>query len=73
MDDFSNELGVCSICSTETTFTDHVVLQKSLDHIREGTLNKIPEGGLQVELMKSAESANDAKTEENFFLITYCA
>lgn len=73
MDDFSNELSICSICSTETTFTDHVVLQKSLDHIREGTLNKIPERGLQSELMKSAKSATDAKREETIFKITYCA
>ncbi len=44
VDDFSNKLSVCSVCGTETTFTDDVVLQKALDHIGEGTLNKIPEG-----------------------------
>lgn len=44
VDDFGNELGVCSICSTKTTFSDCVVLQKPLDHIREGTLYKIPTG-----------------------------
>lgn len=44
MDDFGNELCVCSICSTKTTFSDRVVLQKPLDHIGEGTLYKIPTG-----------------------------
>lgn len=44
MDDFGNELGVGSICSTKTTFADRVVLQKPLDHIGEGTLYKIPTG-----------------------------
>lgn len=44
MDDFGNELRVCSLCSTKTTFSDRVVLQKPLDHIGEGTLYKIPTG-----------------------------
>lgn len=44
VDDFGNELGVCSICSAKTTFSDCVVLQKPLDHIGEGTLYKISTG-----------------------------
>lgn len=56
MDDFCNELSVCSIRSTEATITDHVVLKKPLDHIRMGTLYKIPERiwGVQVTISSEA-------------------
>ncbi|TNN74539.1 hypothetical protein EYF80_015319 [Liparis tanakae] len=40
--DSAKPLGLLS--TAETTIPDHGVLQKPLDHIREGTLNKIPEG-----------------------------
>lgn len=64
MDDFSNELSVASLCVAETTFTNHVVLQETLDHIREGTLHKIP-GGRQVTWFKKDTQGliNDAKTK----------
>ena len=64
MDDFGNKISVGSICSTETTFTDHVVLQEALDHIRKGTLNKIPEGRPAAQFRKSTVGMiNDAKAE----------
>lgn len=64
MDDFSNKLSVCSVCRTETTFTDNVVLQEALDHIREGTLNEIPEGRQAAQFKKNTEGMiNDTKTE----------
>lgn len=65
MDDFSNELSVRPVRSAQTTLTDHVVLQKPLDHIREGTLYKIPEGILAARFKESSEGMiNDVDTEE---------
>lgn len=56
VDDFCNELSVCSIRSTEATITDHIVLKKPLDHVRMGTLYKIPERIWGVQFMMSTEA-----------------
>lgn len=56
VDNFCNELSVCSVCSTEATITDHVVLKKPLDHIRVGTLYKIPERIWGAQCMISSEA-----------------
>lgn len=53
VDDFSNKFSVVSICTPETTFADHIVLKKTLYHIREGTLNEVPEGRKESQFSQS--------------------
>lgn len=41
-DDLCDELRLLSLCGSETTVSNHGVLQQSLDHIWKSTFHKIP-------------------------------